>query len=206
MGFVLVGKLTLASGLICDSCSSGQRFAHWETFQLPKSGFLQIPPHDGHLCLWLNLPATGRTRDFHPIERALTGRTKQEAPRRCAGELLRIELQQSGEVLDGADHLRNVGVLIVVPGNDLNLRGAVLERHRHSLSGIEQGAEAHADDVGGDDLVFVVAEGLGGFLLHLGVDLVDGDVALDNGVEDGGGAGGSRDTLCRADELGSVRG
>ena len=43
-------------------CSSGQSFAHWETFQLPKSGFLQIPPHDGHPCLWLALPATGRTR------------------------------------------------------------------------------------------------------------------------------------------------
>ena len=38
-------------------------------------GFLQIPPHDGHPCLWLNLPATGRLRDFHPRERALTGRT-----------------------------------------------------------------------------------------------------------------------------------
>ena len=31
------------------------------------------------------------------------------------------KLQQSGEVLDGADHLRNVGVLVVVPGDDLNL-------------------------------------------------------------------------------------
>ena len=45
------------------------------TFQPLKSGFLQIPPHDGHPCLWLNLPATGRLRDFHPTERALTGRT-----------------------------------------------------------------------------------------------------------------------------------
>ena len=26
----------------------------------------------------ITLPATGRIRDFHPIERALTGRTKQK--------------------------------------------------------------------------------------------------------------------------------
>ena len=36
---------------------------------------ISIPPHDGHPCLWLTLPATGRLRDFHPKERALTGRT-----------------------------------------------------------------------------------------------------------------------------------
>ena len=68
-------KLTLIYGLVCDFCSSGQSFAHQGTFQPLKSGFLQIPPHDGHPCLWLNLPATGRLRDFHPTERALTGRT-----------------------------------------------------------------------------------------------------------------------------------
>ncbi len=43
----------------------------------PYSGFLQIPPHDGHPCLWLTLPTTGRIRDFHPIECALTGRTRR---------------------------------------------------------------------------------------------------------------------------------
>ena len=87
LGFVLSCKLTLVHGLICDFCSSGQRFAHWETFQLPKSGFLQIPPHDGHPCLWLDLPATGRPRDFHPIERALTGRTCIVMPLRQSGGL-----------------------------------------------------------------------------------------------------------------------
>ena len=65
-------KLTLIYGLVCDFCSSGQSFAHQGTFQPLKSGFFQIPPHDGHPCLWLNLPATGRLRDFHPTERALT--------------------------------------------------------------------------------------------------------------------------------------
>ena len=32
---------------------------------------------------------------------------------------LRDELVQLGEVLDGANHLRGVGVLVVVPGHDL---------------------------------------------------------------------------------------
>ena len=44
-------------------------------FNSAAIGFLQIPPHDGHPCLWLTLPAVGRARDFHPIERALVGRT-----------------------------------------------------------------------------------------------------------------------------------
>jgi len=32
------------------------------------------------------------------------------------------ELVQLGEVLDGADHLRGVGVLVVVPGHDHTVR------------------------------------------------------------------------------------
>ena len=60
-------------------------FAHQGTFQPLKSGFLQIPPHDGHPCLWLNLPATGRLRDFHPTERALTGRTASPAAEQFCG-------------------------------------------------------------------------------------------------------------------------
>ena len=40
--------------------------------------------------------------------------------------------------------------------------GAVVQIDDHGLGGIEQGAEAHADDVGGNDLIGVVAEGLGG--------------------------------------------
>ena len=51
LGFVLCCKLTLIYGLVCDFCSSGQSFAHQGTFQPLKSGFLQIPPHDGHPCL-----------------------------------------------------------------------------------------------------------------------------------------------------------
>ena len=77
LGFVLLCKLILIYGLICGFCSSGQSFSHQGTFGPLKSGFLQIPPHNGHPCLWLSLPATGRLRDFHPRERALTGRTRK---------------------------------------------------------------------------------------------------------------------------------
>ena len=82
--------------------------------------------------------------------------------RRCRWQRLFgfvVELAQLGEVLDGADHLAGVGVLVVVPGNDLNLGVAVRQGQNHGLRCIEQGTEAHTDDVGGDDLVGVVAEG-----------------------------------------------
>jgi hypothetical protein len=40
-GFEETCLLTRRERLLCDSCSSGQRFAF---------GFLQIPPYDGHPC------------------------------------------------------------------------------------------------------------------------------------------------------------
>ena len=50
-------------------------------------------------------------------------------------------LGQLSEVLDGADHLRNIGVLVVVPGNDLNLNLAVGQLGNHGLSSIKQGTK-----------------------------------------------------------------
>src|SRR6266403_203969 len=51
--------------LICDFCSSGQRFA---------CGFLQIPPHDGHPCRPANdSPCRVRRRLSLPSECALPG-------------------------------------------------------------------------------------------------------------------------------------
>src|SRR5690625_2215871 len=41
LGFEDNRLLTQRDRLVCDFCSSGQRFA---------CGFLQIPPHDGHPC------------------------------------------------------------------------------------------------------------------------------------------------------------
>lgn len=69
-------------GLICDFCSSGRDFA---------ADFLQIPPHDGHPCLWLILLAAKRIADFHRPVCAHAGRTKiKKAPFRNETELFFI--------------------------------------------------------------------------------------------------------------------
>ena len=52
------------------------------------------------------------------------------------------------EVLNGTNHLRGVGVLVVVPGHDLNLIGVVVDLSDHGLGSVEQRAVTHADDVG----------------------------------------------------------
>ena len=109
---------------------------------------------------------------------------------------------QFREVLDGADHLRGVTVLVVVPTDDLNLSavdfGHILD---HSLGCVEEGAVGHTDDVGGDNLVFVVAVGLGSGGLHSGVDLLDGHIALAGRDENGGGTGAHGNALSGADEF-----
>ena len=51
-----------------DMCSSDQGFA---------SGFLQIPPHDGHPCLWLVVPTAKPTADFHRLAVSHAGHTKE---------------------------------------------------------------------------------------------------------------------------------
>src|SRR5437870_11480076 len=56
--------------LVCDFCSSSQRFA---------CGFLQIPPRDGHPCRPANdSPCRVRRRLSLPSECALAGRTKKK--------------------------------------------------------------------------------------------------------------------------------
>ena len=60
-----VADLSIHACLICGSCSSGRDFARRVYFLPPTSGFLQIPPRDGHPCLRLTLPTTKRVADFH---------------------------------------------------------------------------------------------------------------------------------------------
>ncbi len=72
--------------LICDFCSSVRNFAHRELF-IPQSGFLQIPPRDGHPCLRLTLPTTKRIVDFHHQVIAHAGRTT-EVPRQIHASVL----------------------------------------------------------------------------------------------------------------------
>ena len=89
LGFGLFGSLAHRLRPIPGFCSSGQSFALRRTFHPPQSGFLQIPPHDGHPCLRLTLPAVGRVRDFHPIERALAGRTAIKTPQPKLGGFIK---------------------------------------------------------------------------------------------------------------------
>ncbi|NEW09875.1 hypothetical protein GK047_28655 [Paenibacillus sp. SYP-B3998] len=51
---------------ICDFCTSDRGFA---------SGFLQIPPRDGHPCLQLTVPAAKPVADFRRLVIAHAGRT-----------------------------------------------------------------------------------------------------------------------------------
>ena len=105
------------------------------------------------------------------------------------------------KVLDRANHLARVAVLVVVPGDDLDERVAVARVADHRLRCIEDRAIGRADDVAGDDLVRVVAERLRRLFLHLCVDLIDRDLALDHCVEERRRARRGRNALCRADEL-----
>ena len=45
---------------------------------------------------------------------------------------------QLSEILDGSDHLAGVAVLVVIPGNNLNLCCSVVKWHNHCLCCIEQ--------------------------------------------------------------------
>ena len=105
------------------------------------------------------------------------------------------------KVLDRANHLARVAVLVVVPGDDLDERVAVARVADHRLRCIEDRAIGRADDVAGDDLVRVVAERLRRLFFHLCVDLIDRDLALDHCVEERRRARRGRNALCRADEL-----
>ena len=68
IGLRLVAQPHPSQPASCDFCSSDQRFA---------CTFLQIPPHDGHpWCSAMTFPLLGQSRDFHPLECAHAGRTK----------------------------------------------------------------------------------------------------------------------------------
>jgi hypothetical protein len=75
LDFEDTGPLIQLARLICDFCSSDQRFA---------CGFLQIPPRDGHPCRSANdSPCLVRRRLSLPSKSALPG-----APEKDGDELL----------------------------------------------------------------------------------------------------------------------
>ena len=84
LGFGFLSGLTLICGLICDFCLSGQRFAHWSTSQLRNPASFRFHLAMNTLAFGYDLPTAGRSRDFHPLECALAGRTKKKTERRSA--------------------------------------------------------------------------------------------------------------------------
>ena len=91
-----IGLLIQLARLICDFCSSSQRFA---------CGFLQIPPRDGHPCRPANdSPCRVRRRLSLPSERALPGATKKG---RCVRNVL-LTTDSIGQHL--LSHKRNLTV------------------------------------------------------------------------------------------------
>ena len=64
--------------LLCGFCPLAREFALRRTFQPPQSDFLQIPPRDGHPCLWLTVPATESVVDFHHQVVDHAGRTHKK--------------------------------------------------------------------------------------------------------------------------------
>src|ERR1700704_7123910 len=71
LDFEDIGLLIQLARLICDFCSSGQRFA---------CGFLQIPPRDGHPCRPANdSPCRVRRRLSLPSKSVLPGAQSKRA-------------------------------------------------------------------------------------------------------------------------------
>ena len=109
---------------------------------------------------------------------------------------------QLSEILDGSNHLAGVAVLVVIPGNYLYFIEIVSDLGNHGLSSVEQRTVSHADNVGRNDRIGVVAEGLRSSSLHSSVDSVNGNVStLYNSGKDGGRTGRNRNSLSGADEL-----
>ncbi len=65
--------------LLCDFCLSGRDFAHRALFS-SASGFLHIPPLDGHACPRLTVPTAKSVVDFHHQVIAHVGRTRERTP------------------------------------------------------------------------------------------------------------------------------
>ena len=76
--------------LLCGFCSSGQRFARG-LIDSPHPASFRFHLAMDTLAFGYILPATGRIRDFHPLERAPAGRTM----RRTAA-LASLRLRQQG--------------------------------------------------------------------------------------------------------------
>ena len=75
--------------LLCGFCSSGRRFARGLVCS-PHPASFRFHLTVDTLAFGCILPATGRIRDFHPLERALAGRTIKGPPHRLGAAVLII--------------------------------------------------------------------------------------------------------------------
>ena len=71
-------------GLSCNLIHASQPVRTTFTGQWFASGFLQTPPHGDALAIGCTLPTAGRVRDFHPLERAPAGHTRNKPAKRRA--------------------------------------------------------------------------------------------------------------------------
>ena len=135
------------------------------------------------------------------IKSELIAATQKRGQKAALVQKIAFLLLYVRKVLYSPYHLRGVGVLVVIPRNDLNLRETVIHGSDHRLGSVEQRAVGDADDVGGNELFLGVAEGLVRSRLHSRIDLLLGHIALYDSYENCRGAGGGGYSLRRADEL-----
>ena len=79
MDFFLFGRVVRPDWPYMRFLFVGPKLCPRWHFSAFASGFLQIPPHGGHPCLWLTVPATESVVDFHHQVIAHAGRTKNAA-------------------------------------------------------------------------------------------------------------------------------
>ena len=73
------------------------------------------------------VPETGISERFTVLNQHFTYLASFSCFRRSS-KSQQNQLLQLGEVLDGADHLAGVAVLVVVPGHDLDLIGVLVDK------------------------------------------------------------------------------
>ena len=135
LDFESFGPLIQRGCLLCGSCSSGQRFV---------SGFLQIPPHDGHPCLQLTVPPAGSVEDLACSAHAAPPgespcRAQKKKPEHSSGDAASL----SSSPLKGIGHTSLPMPATFIPSFSLPLmeignrqgvlRPRVRDRHRVSL-------------------------------------------------------------------------
>lgn len=98
------------------------------------------------------------------------------------------------EVFQSTDELAGVGHFVVVPGNGFHQLFAA-HGHHAGLGCVKERAVFDADNVGRNDLIFVVAVRFAGGGFHRGVDFFFGCRAFEDGNQFGQRAGGNRDAL-----------